>query len=80
VSLTPEQVAALGAIVTAVVLAGMRGVWVWGWVYKELVKQLDQERREKVYWRGVALRSLDHADHALKQNEALTDKQTLDDA
>jgi hypothetical protein len=57
-TLTPEQVAALGGILGAVVIAGIRQVWVWGWTYKAMVDDRD-------FWRRHALRSSDLTDRAI---------------
>jgi len=57
-SLTPEQVAAVAGIITAVILSGMAKKWVWGWQYKAMEEDRD-------FWRKVAMQSLGHADKAL---------------
>lgn len=56
--LTPEQTAAVGGIIVAVVVAGIRKVWVWGWTYASAIEERD-------FWRATALRSMGHADKAI---------------
>lgn len=56
--LTPEQVAAVAAILVAVVAAGLAKKWVWGWVYADMVE-------DRNFWRRQALRLADHSDQAL---------------
>lgn len=41
-------IAAIGTILTAVVGAGIRQVWVWGWTYKAMVEERD-------FWRSATL-------------------------
>ena len=45
--LTPEQTAAVASIIVAVVVAGIRKVWVWGWVFHAM-------EVERNYWRDLA--------------------------
>jgi hypothetical protein len=47
-TLTPEQVAAVAGIIGAVVVAGIRKVWVWGWVFAAM--EVDRN-----YWRDLAM-------------------------
>jgi hypothetical protein len=56
-----DTVARLGALGFAliVIFAGARGVWVWGWLYR-------QERDEKEEWKRLALQGTDMADAATK--------------
>jgi len=81
VNLTPEQTAAVAFIITAVVAAGIRGIWVWGWVHQAALKsvtdQLARERTEKAFWRNVALKSMGHTDKAL-EIAASSEKPTRD--
>lgn len=63
--LTPEQVAAVAAILTTVIVTGLRGDWVWG---RELKKSEERERIEAKrtnFWRDLALATLGHADKAI---------------
>lgn len=57
-NLTPEQVVAVAGILTAVIGAGLRKVWVWGWTYQQVVEDRD-------FWRKIALQSMGHADKAI---------------
>lgn len=45
--LSPEQWTVAGLLVTAM-LAGMRGIWVWGWLYQAALKEAE-------FWRDRAL-------------------------
>jgi hypothetical protein len=56
--LTPEQVAAVGGIISAVILAGAKRFWVWGWSYQAVVEDRD-------FWRKIALQSMGHAEKAI---------------
>ena len=63
--LTPEQVAAVGGILTAVIVAGIRKVWVWGRELAAMEKQLEAQVVETHFWRRAALKALGHADSLL---------------
>lgn len=56
--LTPEQVAAVAGILGAVIVSGIKKVWVWGWTYNSVVEDRD-------FWRTTALKSMGHADKAI---------------
>ena len=70
-SLTPEQSAVVAGVIVAVVTAGLKGLWVFGWVHKAIVssltKQLTDMTRDRDYWRNIALRSMGHTDRALEK-------------
>lgn len=78
-TLTPEQTAIVAAIVGGVVGAGIKGVWVWGWVYKALEKRLLEQQRETQFWRGVALKAMGHTDQALDVAAKATDSKANGD-
>jgi hypothetical protein len=68
--------AGIGTILGLVVVAGMRGDWVWGWVYrsreKALMAQLLAAERREIYWRNIALKAMGHTDRALDIAEKAT--------
>jgi hypothetical protein len=68
VNLDPQQVTVLG-LVLAIGMAGLKKVWVWGWTYAEkvaeLVEQLAETKKDRDFWRDIALRSMGHTDRAL---------------
>lgn len=74
-SLTPEQVAALAAIVAAIAGAGMRGLWVWGY-------QLREAKKEAMFWREIALQLLgvtEKATSATIEVTALAKRRVVDE-
>jgi hypothetical protein len=56
--LTAEQVVVMAGIITAVVGAGIRRAWVWGWTYTEM-------RDDRDFWRKTALTAMGHTDRAI---------------
>ena len=54
--------ASIGAITTAVIGAGVRKVWVWGWTYVDMEKDRD-------FWRSRALRGASIAEQAIGTTE-----------
>lgn len=48
----------IASAITAVVGAGIRKVWVWGWVLADM-------REERDWWRTFALRSTNTAEKAI---------------
>lgn len=50
--------AAIGTILSSVVAAGIKRVWVWGY-------QLADMEEDRDFWRDTALRSLSNADKAI---------------
>lgn len=78
VTLTAEQVIAAAAIVSAVVAAGVKGLWVFGWVYQALQKQLAEMTRDRDFWRDVALKSMGHTDKALDATALALEKPSGD--
>ena len=70
--LSPEQWAFIrdvgfGGLMLIALIGGMRRWYVWGWIYKDEVE-------EKLFWRGLALRSMGQTDKAIdlaaKKDEA----------
>lgn len=57
-ALTSEQVVVLAGIIGAVIGAGIRRAWVWGWTYTEM-------RAERDFWRDTALQAMGHTDKAI---------------
>jgi hypothetical protein len=57
-TLSPEQVIAVAGIIGAVVGAGIRRAWVWGWTYTEM-------RDDRDFWRSTALTAMGHTDKAI---------------
>jgi hypothetical protein len=57
--MTIEQLLDLGVTggLLAILIAGHRKLWVWGWLYAERVQERD-------FWRGLALRGTDLAERA----------------
>lgn len=58
-------IAAIGSILTAVVGAGVRGVWVFGWTYR-------QKAAESDFWRDAFLRSVGQTDQAIQVAKKVT--------
>lgn len=61
----PDTLRALGnlsgpAIMIAIILAGARGYWIWGWAHKEEMQRKDeiitQCRKDSDYYRDIAFR------------------------
>ena len=52
-------IAAIGTILGTVVGAGVRGVWVFGWQYR-------QKAAESDFWRDAFLRSVGQTDQAIQ--------------
>lgn len=49
---------AIGTLLTAVVTAGLRKLWVWGWVLTDMEEDRD-------FWRALALKSMGTTDVAI---------------
>jgi hypothetical protein len=64
--LDPLLVSAIAAVITGVVGAGVKKVWVWGWVLADKEKQLAASQIETLFWRTAALKALGHTDKAIK--------------
>ena len=56
--LTPEQTAAVAGILGTVIVAGIKGIWVFGWTYQKAIADAE-------FWRSTALKSMGHTDHAV---------------
>lgn len=53
------------AFVVLILISGWKGIWVWGWSYKEL-------KRERNEWRRLALMNKDLAHDAVRVVEKQT--------
>jgi len=60
----PDQVTIVG-ILTALGVAGLRRMWVFGWTYADKVKDLVDMTEDRNFWRDTALQSMGHTDKAL---------------
>lgn len=68
-----------GAIVTLlliIIVTGMRGDWVFGWVFRQMLaggdKDLADMRQDRDFWRASALRGLHTTETALNVVEKQT--------
>lgn len=48
-------IGAIGTILSGVVGAGIKKVWVWGWVYKDKDDDLIEMTKDRNFWRDTAL-------------------------
>lgn len=59
------------AILVVIIATGARGIWVFGWIYRERVGDLDQRLtqawEEAAAWRAVAEQGTTITDHAIKR-------------
>lgn len=71
-SFDSTQITVVGLLL-AIGAAGLRGLWVWGWVYKsrekDLLAQLEERTADRDFWRGTALKAMGHTDKALNVAE-----------
>jgi hypothetical protein len=55
----------LVGVLVAILIAGMKGYWVWGWSYKECLERERQLRQERDEWRDLAVHGMDLADRGI---------------
>ena len=56
-ALSAERITIIGMLLS-VLWGGARGIWVWGWQYREAVRDRDE-------WKGLALRGTQMAQRAV---------------
>ena len=52
----------LAVALVVILIAGMKGYWVWGWIYKEGIEREKQLREERNEWRDLAIHGMNLAD------------------
>lgn len=62
--LTPEQLTIIGLLL-AIGGLGLKKLWVFGWVYETALAALAEMRRDRDFWRDIALKAMGHTDKAL---------------
>lgn len=55
----------LVGLLVIILVAGMRGYWVWGWAYKEGIAREKQLREERDEWRDLAIHGVTLADRGV---------------
>lgn len=63
-TLDSNQLTIVG-VLTAIGLAGLKRLWVFGWTYTEKDKDLTEMTEDRNFWRDTALQSMGHVDTAL---------------
>lgn len=64
-NLDPQQVTIV-ALLFAIGGAGLRKLWVFGWVYSERDNDLVEMTKDRNFWRDTALASLGHVEQAIE--------------
>ena len=64
-TLDPQQVTII-ALLFAIGAAGLKKLWVFGWIYAEKVKDLGEMTKDRNFWRDIALQSMGHVDKAIE--------------
>lgn len=62
--LTPERITIVGLLL-ALGAAGVRRMWVFGWIYAAKVDDLEDMTKDRDFWRDVALRAMGNVDKAI---------------
>ena len=60
-----QLLAGIGTILTAVVVAGIKKVWVWGYQLTDKDDDLAEMTVDRNFWRDTALKAMGHTDKAL---------------
>lgn len=55
----------LVGLLVIILVAGMRGYWVWGWAYKEGIAREQRLREERDEWRDLAIQGMTLADRGV---------------
>lgn len=73
VGLTPAQAIVVATVIMAVIGAGVRQIWVWGWTYKAKVDECDQ-------WKRLALSLVGINEQAINKVELVVKAQKVEGA
>ena len=72
-SLDPQQVTIV-ALLFAIGGAGLRKLWVWGWVLEDKKSELAAMTVDRDFWRDTALKAISHTDKAIDVVDRTTRK------
>jgi hypothetical protein len=66
--LDPNQITVI-ALLFGIGAAGLKKLWVFGWVYADKVVENAALAKDRDFWRDIALKSMGHVDKALDKSE-----------
>lgn len=70
-TLNPEQVTIIGLLI-ALGVAGLKKLWVFGWIYSDQVKRCEEITKDRDWWRDIALKAMGNTESALEVTKVET--------